>query len=122
MKKLLFIGIFMLAIAVLAIALISSGTWSKISFEAVVQESATEENSITRLIVEKTNEYYSSSICALHISESTKITDENGGKLSVWDIQQGDMVRVTLKDSSVEGDPMYYPTVYEIRVIFESGH
>jgi len=118
MKKRIIISCIIILIALIAVAaIVLPGTWSKRSFEAIVQESATQPDGITRLTVEKITEIYGTPLCALLISENTKILDGNGNKMSVQDIQPGYTVMVTLKDSSVEGNPTYYPTVYEIKVI-----
>jgi len=118
MKKwFIIIGIAVLIVIIVVAAIILPPTWSKTSFEAVVQESATEQGGITSITALKITEVYGDPLCALHISESTKILDENGDKISVRDIQPEYTVKVTIKNSSVEGNPMYYPTVFEIKVI-----
>jgi len=118
MKKwFIIIGIAVLIVIIVVAAIILPPTWSKTSFEAVVQESATEQGGIISITALKITEVYGDALCALHISESTKILDENGNEMSVWDIQPGYTVKITLKNSSVEGNPTYYPTVYEVEVI-----
>jgi len=118
MKKwLIIVGIAVSIVITVVAATMLPPTWSKRSFEAVVQESATEQGGITRLTALKITEIYGDPLCALHISESTEILDEDGNEISVRDIQPGYTVKVTLKDSSVEGNPTYYPTVFEIKVI-----
>lgn len=118
MKKcFIIIGIAVLIVIIVVAAIILPPTWSKRSFEAVVRDSATEQGGVTSITVEKITEVYGDPLCALHISESTKILDESGNEISVRDIQPGYTVKITLKDSSVEGNPTYYPTVFEIKVI-----
>jgi len=116
-KRFIIIGIAVLIVIIAVAVIILPPTWSKGSFEAVVQESVTEQGGVTSLTVEKTTEVYGDPLCALHISESTKIFDDNGNEISVRDIQPGYTVRVTLENSSVEGNPTYYPIVFEIKVI-----
>lgn len=106
------------SVSIIVVAVtIASGTWSNISFEAVVQERATEQDGIMNLIVEIATEGFIDPLCSLHISENTKILDESGNRILVRDIQVGYTVKVKLKNSSIEGNPTYYPTVFEVKVL-----
>lgn len=111
------------AVVVVAIAAVIMVTqpfkWSEKSFEAIVQETVTQPDGETRLIVERTTEIYGSPINALGISQETKLVNAKGEEIAVGDFQQGDTVSVTLKDSFTEETPFYYPIVYEIRLINE---
>ena len=54
---------------------------------------------------------------SLGISEETKLFNANGEEIEISDFQQGDSVKVTLKDAFTEETPFYYPIVYEIKLI-----
>lgn len=54
---------------------------------------------------------------SLGISEETKLLNANGEEIEISDFQQGDSVKVTLKDAFTEEIPFYYPIVYEIKLI-----
>jgi len=116
-KRFIIPGVFALIALIVVVVLVLPRNWSKISFEAVVRENAMEQDGNISLTVEKITKFYGDPLCALHITESTKILDENSGKISIRDIHTGYTIMVSLKNSSVEGDPTYYPTVYEIKVI-----
>ena len=118
-KKMIFTGnIAILAIIVCAVILISQPhKWSELSFDAVIQETVIQPDGEIRLIVERTTEIYGSPMNSLAISEDTKLFDADENEISISSFQQGDSIRVTLKDSFTEETPFYYPTVYEIRII-----
>lgn len=118
-KKLMTIGIIAaLVIVVGVMAVISqSPRWSEKSFEAIVQETVTQPDGDIRLIVERTTEIYGSPVNSLGISEDTKLLGKDGKELLINDLQQGNVVAVTLKDAFTEETPYYYPTVYEIKII-----
>lgn len=80
--------------------------WSEKSFEAVVQETVTQPDGETRLIVERTTEIYGDPMNSLSISEETKLVDANGEEIAIGDFQQGDTVSVTLKEV---GDTHFLP-------------
>lgn len=115
-KKYIIIAVAVVAIIIAAIMIIQPYNWSKKSFEAIVQETVTQADGEIRLIVERTTEIYSSPMNSLGISEDTKLLNANGAEISINDIQQGDTISVTLKDSFTEETPIYYPIVYEIKL------
>ena len=115
-KKYITIAVAVVAIIIAAIMIIQPYNWSKKSFEAIVQETVTQADGEIRLIVERTTEIYSSPMNSLGISEDTKLLNANGAEISINDIQQGDTISVTLKDSFTEETPIYYPIVYEIKL------
>ena len=115
-KKYITIAVAVVAIIIAAIIIIQPYNWSKKSFEAIVQETVTQADGEIRLIVERTTEIYSSPMNSLGISEDTKLLNANGAEISINDIQQGDTISVTLKDSFTEETPIYYPIVYEIKL------
>lgn len=115
-KKYITIAVAVVAIIIAAIMIIQPYNWSKKSFEAIVQETVTQADGEIRLIVERTTEIYSSPMNSLGISEDTKLLNANGAEISINDIQQGDTISVTLKDSFTEETPIYYPSVYEIKL------
>lgn len=116
-KKLIIAGIIILAVLIEIAVIVLPPTWSKRSFEAVVEETTTQPNGEIRLIVKRTTEIYADPLNALHISDDTKLIGEGGEAISIEDIQPGYSIKVTLADSFVEESPFYYPTVYEIKVI-----
>ena len=99
------------------LAITQSPKWSRLSFEAVVQETITQPDGEVRLIVEQTTEIYSSPMNSLGISESTEIVDTDGNPIMLEEIQSGDIVKVILKNAFNEEKTFYYPTVYEIQLI-----
>ncbi len=115
-KKVIFVGIIALLIAVAAIFL-GVPKWSEKGFEAVVQETVTMPDGEIRLIVERTTEIYGNPVNSLHIGEETKLVGADGKTISVEDIQPGYTVEVTLKDAFTEETPFYYPVVYKIEII-----
>ena len=116
-KKYIIIGVVALIIIVAVVVITQSSEWSKITFEAIVQETVTQPDGENRLIVERTTEIYSSPMNSLGISEETKLLNANGEEIEISDFQQGDSVKVTLKDAFTEEIPFYYPIVYEIKLI-----
>ena len=56
-------------------------------------------------------------INSLGISENTKLFDADGNEIIISNFQQGDAVKVILKNAFTEETPFYYPIVYEIRLI-----
>lgn len=115
-KKYIIIGVVALIIIVAVVVITQSSEWSKITFEAIVQETVTQPDGENRLIVERTTEIYSSPMNSLGISEETKLLNANGEEIEISDFQQGDNVKVTLKDAFTEETPFYYPIVYEIKL------
>lgn len=116
-KKYIIIGVVVLIIIVVVVMIIQSSKWSKITFEAIVQETVTRPDGENRLIVERTTEIYSNPMNSLGISEETKLLNANGEEIAISDFQQGDSVKVTLKDAFTEETPFYYPMVYEIKIL-----
>lgn len=118
-KRLIMIGVvdFLVIIAVGITMVSQSSKWSEKSFEAVIQEIVTQPDGEVRLIVERKTEIYGSPMNSLGISEDTKLLNANGSAISITDFEQGNFVRVTLKEAFTEETPFYYPTVYEIRII-----
>lgn len=117
-KRLIIIGSVLAVIVIVAVlAITQSPKWSRLSFEAVVQETITQSDGEVRLIVERTTEIYSSPVNSLGISESTEIVDADGNPIMLEEIQPGDIVKVILKNAFNEEKPFYYPTVYEIQLI-----
>ena len=53
---------------------------------------------------------------SLGINEGTKLFNASGDEITIDDFQQGDSVKVTLKDACTEEKPYYYPTVHEIEL------
>ena len=117
-KKYITIGIIATAIIVVAVIMITqSSNWSKKSFEAVVQETVTQADGETRLIVERTTEIYGNPMNSLGISEDTKLLSASGEEIAMSDFKPGDTVSVSLKDAFTEETPFYYPVVYEIKLV-----
>lgn len=117
-KRLIIIGSVLAVIVIVAVlAITQSPKWSRLSFEAVVQETITQSDGEVRLIVERTTEIYSSPMNSLGISESTEIVDTDGNPIMLEEIQSGDIVKVILKNAFNEEKTFYYPTVYEIQLI-----
>lgn len=116
-KKLIIAGIILLIIIVVIGAIVLPPTWSKRSFEAIIQETVLRPDGETSLIVQRTTKIYGDPKNALHISEDTKLIGIDGEVISVQDMQPGYSVQVSLKDTFDEETPFYYPTVYEIKVI-----
>lgn len=118
-KRLIIIGVIaFLVIVTVGITMVSqSSKWSEKSFEAVIQEVVTQPDGEVRLIVERKTEIYGNPMNSLGISEDTELLNANGSAISITDFEQGNFVRVTLKEAFTEETPFYYPTVYEIRII-----
>ena len=118
-KKWITIGIIVILVfLVCGIILVSqSPKWSEMSFEAIVKETVIQPDGESRLIVERTTEIYSNPINSLGISENTKLFDADGNEIIISNFQQGDAVKVILKNAFTEETPFYYPIVYEIRLI-----
>ena len=117
-KKHIVIAVAAVAIIVVAAVMIANPSgWSKKSFEAIVQETVTQEDGEMRLIVERTTEIYSSPMNSLGISDDTKLLNASGEDIAITDFNPGDAISVTLKDSFTEETPFYYPVVYEIKLI-----
>ena len=107
-----------LAVIVGGIILVTQAPkWSDLAYEAVVKEIVTQPDGEVRLIVERTSEIYGSPTNSLGISESTKLLDVQGKEIPISDFKQGTAVKVSLKDAFTEEVPVYYPTVYEVRMI-----
>ena len=117
-KKLIIIGdVLFVTIIVAVIPINQVSKWSEMSFEAIVQETVTQSDGEIRLIVERTTEIYGSPFNSLLISDSTKLVDEEDNIISITDFSRGDTVMVVLKDSFDEELIIYYPTVYQVRLI-----
>lgn len=118
-KRLIMIGVvaFLVIVAVDIMVVNQSSKWSEKSFEAVIQEIVTQPDGEVRLIVERKTEIYGSPMNSLGISEDTELLNANGSAISISDFEQGNFVRVTLKEAFTEETPFYYPTVYEIRIL-----
>ena len=118
-KRLIMIGVvaFLVIVAVGITMVSQSSKWSEKSFEAVIQEVVTQPDGEVRLIVERKTEIYGNPLNSLGISEDTELLNANGSAISITDFEQGNFVRVTLKEAFTEETPFYYPTVYEIRII-----
>lgn len=117
-KKMIIIGaVLFIAIIAVVITISQISKWSEISFEAVVQETITQQDGETRLIVERTTEIYGSPLNSLSISDNTKLVDEEDNEISITDFNQGDTVIVILKDAFNEESIFYYPTVYKVKLI-----
>lgn len=116
-KKYIIIAAVVVVVIAAVIMVIQPFKWSEKSFEAIVQETVTQPDGEIRLIVERTTEIYGDPMNSLGISEETQLVDAKGEEIAVDDVQQGDTVSVTLKDSFTEETPFYYPIVYEIRLI-----
>lgn len=118
-KRLIIIGVvaFLVIIAVGITMVSQSSKWSEKSFETVIQEVVTQPDGEVRLIVERKTEIYGNPMNSLGISEDTELLNANGSAISITDFEQGNFVRVTLKEAFTEETPFCYPTVYEIRII-----
>lgn len=116
-KKHVIIGVIAWIMVAAIVMITQSSKWSEQSFEAIVQETVMQSDGEIRLIVERTTEIYGSSMYALGISDKTKLWNANGAEITMHDFQQGDIVRVTLKNAFTEETPFYYPIVYEIKLI-----
>lgn len=90
---------------------------SKLSCEAVVQETITMPGGETRLLVERTTKLYGSPYHALGIGKETRLLNAEGKTISVRDLKSGMHVQVSMKDTFIEETPYYYPIVYEIRIL-----
>lgn len=116
-KRSIITGIIALVVVLAIAAIVLPPTWSKRSFEAVVEETTTHQNGEMRLVVRRTTEIYGNPLNSLHISRETELIGRDGEAISIEDIKPGYAVKVTLKDSFIEESLFYYPTVYEIRMI-----
>lgn len=118
-KRLIIIGVvaFLVIVAVGITMVSKSSKMSEKSFDAVVQEVVTRPDGDVRLIVERTTEIYGDPVNSLGISKDTKLLDADGNEISVDDFKSGSKVTVKLKDAFIEETPLYYPTVYEIKII-----
>lgn len=118
-KRLIIIGVvaFLVIIAVGITMVSQSSKWSEKSFETVIQEVVTQPDGEVRLIVERKTEIYGNPMNSLGISEDTELLNANGSAISITDFEQGNFVRVTLKEAFTEETPFCYPAVYEIRII-----
>lgn len=120
-QKLMILGGVILMLAMLVIIVIQmpkwADQWSRKSYEAIIQETVVQPDGEVRLIVERVTEIYSDPLNALRISEHTVFVDREGRSASVEQLQPGDRVEVTLKDSFIEETPYYYPTVYKISIL-----
>lgn len=117
-KKLLIIVSVILVIAIIVVvAITQSPKWSRLSFEAVVQETVIRPDGEVRLIVKRTTEVYSNPLNSLHIDENTALVGDDGETITIEELQPGYRVKVTLENSFIEESPFYYPTVYKIKVI-----
>ncbi len=110
-KRLIIIGVIaFLVIVTVGITMVSqSSKWSEKSFEAVIQEVVTQPDGEVRLIVERKTEIYGNPMNSLGISEDTELLNANGSAISITDFEQGNFVRVTLKEAFTEETPFYYP-------------
>ena len=116
-KKIVIVVIIVLIVIAAAVLITQVSKWSELSFEAKVQEIVVQADGETRLIVERTTEIYGNPLNSLGISDQTKLLNAHKEKISINDLQQGDIVSVTLKDSFTEETPFYYPIVYEFKLI-----
>ena len=116
-KKIVIVVIIVLIVIAAAVLITQVSKWSELSFEAKVQEIVVQADGETRLIVERTTEIYGNPLNSLGISDQTKLLNAHKEEISINDLQQGDIVSVTLKDSFTEETPFYYPIVYEIKLI-----
>lgn len=117
-KKRIVAGLIALGIVAAAAAFMHAPSkWSELSFEAVVQQTVTQPDGEVRLVVARTTEIHANPLNALHISERTALIGMDGEAITVEALQPGCQINVTLKDSSVEETPFYYPTVYKIKRI-----
>ena len=105
-KKWIIIGVVMFVIIVAVVLTISqSSKWSEVSFEAVVQETITQQDGEIRLIVKRTTEIYESPFNSLSVGNDTELIDKDGNKLTILDFKKGDTVKVTLKNAFTEEMP-----------------
>lgn len=118
-KKKCFIVISAILIAVISgvIILGNPSRWSELEFEGFVTEIVIQSDGETRLIVERTTNIYGNPINSLGITENTKLLDANGNDITITEIKEGTVVKVSMKDAFTEETPFYYPTVYEIRIV-----
>lgn len=120
-QRLMILGGVILILAMLVITVIQmpkwADQWSRKSYEAIIQGIVVQPDGEVRLIVERVTEIYSDPLNALRISEHTVFVDREGKSASVEQLQPGDRVEVTLKDSFIEETPYYYPTVYKISIL-----
>ncbi len=117
-KKLIIIGaVLLVSIIAVVITISQSPKWSKLSFEAIVQEVVTQPDGETRLIVERTTEVYGNPLNSLSISDITELVDEEDNEISITDFKQGDTITVILENAFDEESIFYYPTVYKIKLI-----
>ena len=116
-KKMFIIVAVVIAVIVCGVGLKKkSKEWSSIEFKAVVKENVTQSDGEVRLIVDRTTHIYGDPTNSLGISKNTKILDSKGNEISINSLKKDTPVKVLLKDSSIEEDIFYYPTVYEIRI------
>ena len=120
-QKLMILGGVILILAILIITVLQmpkwADQWSRKSYEAIIRETVVQPDGEVRLIVERITEIYAAPLNALRISEHTVFVDREGKSTSVEQLQPGDRVEVTLKDSFIEETPYYYPTVYRISIL-----
>ena len=116
-KKLLIIVACVIAVIICGVVVNKKvQKWSEIGYEAVVKETVTQSDGEVRLIVDRTTHIYGDPTNSLGISKNTKILDSKGNEISINSLKKDTPVKVLLKDSSIEEDIFYYPTVYEIRI------
>lgn len=98
-------------------AVTQSPKWSRLSFEAIVQETVIQPDGEVRLIIKRTTKVYADPLNSLHIDENTKLLGDDGKLVSIGELQPGYKVKVTLENSFIEEVPFYYPIVYEVKLL-----
>lgn len=87
-KLLIIVSVFVVIAITVVVAITQSPKWSRLSFEAVVQETAIQPDGEVRLIVRRTTEVYSDPLNSLHIDENTTLIGKDGKSvkscLSYW--------------------------------------
>lgn len=120
-KKMFIILSVLLVIAITVVVAITQLTkWSRVSFEAVVQETVIQPDGEVRLIVKRTTEVYSDPLNSLHIDENTALIGNDSETISIEELQPGYRIKVILEDSFIDESPFYYRTVYGIKMIDEN--
>lgn len=110
-------AVLLVSIIAVVITISQAPKWSKLSFEAIVQEIVTQPDGEIRMIVERTTEIYGSPLNSISISDITELVDEEDNEISITDFKQGDTITVILENAFDEESIFYYPTVYKIKLI-----
>lgn len=117
-KRLIIVVSSILVIAItIVVAVTQSPKWSRLSFEAIVQETVIQPDGEVRLIIKRTTKVYADPLNSLHIDENTKLLGDDGKLVSIGELQPGYKVKVTLENSFIEEVPFYYPIVYEVKLL-----